>query len=573
MNERSSDDHDETEPALHPLRPDSPVGNEDETVAAGLLTLPEGGARPRRAEPVESTDIDEPALDWARRRGWIDDGLVATLQERWGSFDAVPDIPRLLQDSGAIDGDQRRELNEVVGLSREVPAVRLSRRLGAGAVGGVYLARMVEGGHQVAVKVLHQEIADQTEQRARFERETTTLSMLKHQGIPRLLGHDCDAKVPYCIMEYVPGVTLAELLDEAGALPETYVLWAAIQIAETLAYAWRRGGGLVHRDIKPENIIVELPEGTDAQSLFTSRYPLKVVDFGLARPQESATSLTMTGMILGTPRYMAPEQVRGEDLDWRADLYALGATCYHLLTGESPFDGNSPADVMMAHLQSPAPDPGERVPSLSRRTCGLVLRSMAKAADERYPDYKSFIHACEQALAEVDGRPMLLLRKPFVLPGSEGTGTDKAGDGAEGRSRGRGGTSTGTLRQRLKERHQQQRSASDRLRLQDGSAGLVPGRARSDPAHSHDEVFGGVDEGDAIHLGATNALQRVLEARARGEASELDFQDLDVHSTRLRPKTEAAIERSAETRSSVLPLMLLAGALVLGAAVVVLRFL
>lgn len=589
----------DTELALPALQP-VPASGADETIAEGMLAISDAPDQSLAAPaiPLSAIQRESYALAWARSNGWITDGHLEALRRQWGNFEAIPDVPRVLHDSGLIDGDQRKELVEVLGLSREVPSVRLRKRLGSGAVGGVYLARSVDEDQQVAIKVLHREIADQAEPRARFEREVSTLSRLDHRGIPKLLGHDCDAKVPYCIMEFVPGVTLGELLKEAGALPESYVLWAAVQIAQTLEYAYRRGGGLVHRDIKPDNLIVQLPEGTQAESLFTSRHPIKIIDFGLARPQEEVSSLTMTGMVVGTPRYMAPEQVKGEELDWRADLYSLGATCYHLLTGRSPFDGTSTADVMVAHLQSPVPDPGATVPALTRRTCGLVMRCMAKDRSARFSDYRSFIHACEQALAAIDSRPVVLLRKPFVMPEQTsrigraidpGSGDDQTQSAGLLEDTPQAASRTGAVRSRIHGQHRRQRG-TDRVALRNGSGGAIGGDvpapaaraprvAEPDPLRGHDEVFGevdGVGTGRTVRpgRGATEALRRVLEARARGEATEFDLVDLDEHTDRLRRKTEAIIDRGMEVRPTpVLPTMLLAAAAVLCLAVAALRFL
>jgi serine/threonine protein kinase len=576
-----------------------PMEDPDATVLAGsVLPATPDASTAAPARPMTDVHVSDFALAWALRHGWIGPGNVEALRRQYGSIDAISDVPRILLEAGLIDRDQRRELNEVLALGRQVPSVRLRRRLGSGAVGGVYLARSVDEEQQVAIKVLHGEIAEQPEQRARFEREVSTLSKLKHECIPTLYGHDCDARVPYLIMEFVPGVTLAELLDEAGALPETYVLWAMVQVAQALEYAHRRGGGLVHRDIKPANIIVQLPEGMAAETLFTSRYPLKLVDFGLARPQDEATSLTMTGMVVGTPRYMAPEQVRGEDLDWSADLYSLGATMYHLLTGSAPYGGSSSADVMMAHLQQDIPDPSAVVPAITRRTAAIVMRTLAKTQDKRFSDYRAFVHACEQALSALDTRPVVLLRKPFRLDKETSTKQRSGNESVQARALGQGldatvtadlaggeptgapdGPSrTGAVRSRMT-RHYDGNKGTDRIAVRNGSPGGLPSdsdetcateQASGGRLQRHDDFFGDDPDDESSTGRATNALRRLLEARARGETTELDLEDLRDHTDRIRKSTERLME--AGNRKSRMPALLLMAAAVLLAVVAVMRF-
>lgn len=537
--------------------------------------------------------IADRSLLWALQVGWFHKSDLAPLRRTYADLDAIDDVPRALREAGLISANQRRELTEVAVLEKELPQYEIRKRLGSGAIGGVYLALSRETGDKVAIKVLHDEIAEQPDQRARFEREVSTLNKLDHDCIPRLHHYDCDARVPYLVMDFVAGITLAELVAEAGALPETYVLWAAGQLARALDYAYRRGGGLIHRDIKPDNVIVQLPEGMTAETLFTSRYPLKVVDFGLARAQDEVTSLTMTGMVMGTPRYMAPEQVMGRELDWRSDLYALGTTMYHLLTGRPPFTGHSPADVMMAHLQSPIPDPRRVVPAISPRTAAIVQRAMAKERGDRFPRYAHFIDECELCLRAVDDRPVVLLRKPFVLdqerqtpprrragassseagvPPAPGPASDHAAStGAAPRGDDRGGSPgsasrTAAVRQRVTRRYHSSRRGPQE--------GVSAAHAGSAPAIAQDpfaDLPGRTVEKEG---GATRALRRLLEARARGEASDLDLADLDEETDWVRAQTERLISigQRHQDRRARLPIILLIAALLLLLMVAVVRF-
>jgi serine/threonine protein kinase len=174
--------------------------------------------------------------------------------------------------------------------------------------------------------------------------------------------------------------------------------------------------GLVHRDIKPENILIQRFEGVT--DLFPESDEAKLIDFGLVKSANDDEHLTQTGMTIGTPLYMSPEQVRGDKLDCRSDIYGLGATIFHLLTGSPPFKGTSPGAIMSAHLTDPVPDPGELVPSLSAETRRLVTTAMAKKESDRYLNFDAFVKACDSAInvaSERSGGALKLLRKPLVI--------------------------------------------------------------------------------------------------------------------------------------------------------------
>jgi len=152
--------------------------------------------------------------------------------------------------------------------------------------------------------------------------------------------------------------------------------------------------------------------------LFPADDVAKLIDFGLVKGEEKDDRLTQTGMTIGTPLYMSPEQVRGEKLDCRSDVYGLGATLFHLLTGFTPFTGTSPGSIMSAHLTEPVPNPGERVPSLSKTTRSLVQMSMAKNAKDRFLNFEAMASAIDECLQECGTKgtgTMRLLRKPLVL--------------------------------------------------------------------------------------------------------------------------------------------------------------
>ncbi|MFW5829672.1 MAG: serine/threonine protein kinase, partial [Planctomycetota bacterium] len=299
----------------------------------------------------------------------------------------------------------------------QIDHYRLLGKLGSGAMGSVYLADDVHGGTRVALKVINTRHVDDDEFINRFQREAKLVTQLDHPHIGRALSIGEVAGELYIALEYINGPSLADLLKSYGPMSETYLLRRAIEIGEGLNYAYTRFG-LVHRDMKPENVLLERSD--DGQSDTPSEGDCaKIIDFGLAKAIGTDQSLTMTGLTMGTPHYMAPEQICGrKDLDCRADIYGLGCTLYHLLTGKTPFRGDSPGGIMMAHINEPVPDPRQRVPGLQQATCDLLTMAMAKERNDRYLNFTAFIEACKTALSQIEGsqpHEMRLLRKPLVV--------------------------------------------------------------------------------------------------------------------------------------------------------------
>ncbi len=359
-------------------------------------------------------------------RIWLGDAVVAgILQELVGSA-APGSLSRRLRERGLIDAAQQEELARRPPL-RLIGAFEMQRQLGAGAMGEVWLARRVGDDLQVALKTMSARYAGNNEFIQRFEREADVIAGFNHPHIAGAIARGTHQDLPWLAMEFVHGPTLQDLLQRHGALPEEEILRLAIQVAKGLDHAWTHCR-LVHRDIKPGNIIIERngrpPTVADAIPLCLHDVA-KVIDFGLAKSTdqvEGQQSMTMTGMVMGTPSYMAPEQIHGSrDLDHRADQYALGATLYHLLTNQVPYEGASSASVITAHLNAPIPDPRQRVPSLRPATAALVRTCMAKRSDERFGSWQAFIEAAQDILKQMgaESTPAIkLLRKPMVLPPS-----------------------------------------------------------------------------------------------------------------------------------------------------------
>ncbi|GGR74175.1 serine/threonine protein kinase [Streptomyces humidus] len=253
---------------------------------------------------------------------------------------------------------------------------RLTRRLGRGGMAEVFAAEDVRLGRTVAVKLLRADLAEDPVSKARFTREAQSVAGLNHHAIVAVYDSGEDfvggQSVPYIVMEIVEGRTIRDLLLNAEAPGPEQALIITSGVLEALAYSHQHG--IVHRDIKPANVII------------THNGAVKVMDFGIARALHGAsTTMTQTGMVMGTPQYLSPEQALGKAVDHRSDLYATGCLLYELLALRPPFTGETPLSVVYQHVQDiPVPPSqtsgGECPPELD----GLVMRSLAKDPDDRF---------------------------------------------------------------------------------------------------------------------------------------------------------------------------------------------
>jgi serine/threonine protein kinase len=251
---------------------------------------------------------------------------------------------------------------------------RILRKLGSGGMGAVYLAEDDRAGRPVAIKILPRHVAKDPAQMQRFRREAEAMANLNHANIVRAFG-TCEARGrPFIVMEYCEGESLEQRLKRKGRVPSPEATAIMIQLACGLQYAHARG--VVHRDIKPGNII-----------LTTSGEP-KILDLGLSkRLGLPDTTLTHLGQFMGTPCYISPEQAQGQkDVDGRADIYSLGATYYHLVTGEPPYQGESAVEIVSQHVLSGVPDPRNIRQGLPDDVAVVIRRMMAKDPADRYPD-------------------------------------------------------------------------------------------------------------------------------------------------------------------------------------------
>jgi serine/threonine-protein kinase len=244
--------------------------------------------------------------------------------------------------------------------------------LGAGGMGVVYKARDRELDEVVAVKMLRPDQAGDVANSARLRDELRLARRITHPNVLRTFDLGEVAGIPFISMEYVRGVTLAHLLEHTDRLAYSAGLSVAKQLCQGLAAAHEVG--VLHRDIKPANLIL-CPNGN-----------VKLMDFGIARPlRRSEPGQTQQGWLVGTPKYLAPEQLRGEEPDARADVYACGVVLYEMFAGTSPFHGTSYAELVTQTLHEAPPPLSEFWPEVPPELEGIVLRCLTKNPAERYP--------------------------------------------------------------------------------------------------------------------------------------------------------------------------------------------
>ena len=257
--------------------------------------------------------------------------------------------------------------------------------VGAGAMGSVYRGERLKLGRNVAIKVLNDNIPNEASRR-RFEREAMAMAKLEHPNCGTVLDVGVHQGRPYVVMEFVSGQDLKELV-KSGPVPIERAVEITRQVLSGLSHAHEHG--IIHRDIKPANIVLSQKSGVGDH--------VKILDFGLARFNQDSTNLT-GGMVLGTPNYMAPEQIRGGDFDQRVDLYACGVMLFELLTGSKPFHADDPMAVCMQHINTPPPKLADKAPNRSfGKLEDVVARALAKDPRERFSSADEFARALVDA--------------------------------------------------------------------------------------------------------------------------------------------------------------------------------
>jgi serine/threonine protein kinase/tetratricopeptide (TPR) repeat protein len=333
------------------------------------------------------------AEDWARIRGVLDGALGLAPADRARYLDSVcagdhqlrrqvdtllashHQAQTFLENPASLLIDDHADVPDDIS-GRRIGSYAVERRIGVGGMGEVYLAHDTNLNRRVALKLMSVRFSLEEDRLRRFRQEALAVSALNHPNI--LVIHDfgeCDGR-PFMVTEFVAGQTLRQRM-RGVALPLHEAVSIGLQVANALAAA--HAGGIVHRDVKPENVMVR-PDGY-----------VKVLDFGLAKLADARTAAddpnvlrTTPGMVMGTPRYMSPEQARGHDLDTRSDIWSFGAMLYEMVSGEPPFSGATPADLIAAILNV-EPVPLElKVPAVSPALGRLVARSLRKSRLDRH---------------------------------------------------------------------------------------------------------------------------------------------------------------------------------------------
>jgi len=280
----------------------------------------------------------------------------------------------------------------------QIPGYKILGKLGSGAMAIVYKARQLSLNRQVAIKVLPKRFSENPEYVERFYKEGQAAGKLNHPNIVQAIDVGEAAGYHYFVMEYVEGKTLADDLVGGQAMDERQALDIIIQVAHALAHAHHHG--LIHRDVKPKNIMI------------SKTGAVKLADMGLAREMTDVKlAETEAGKAYGTPYYIAPEQIRGKiDIDGRADIYGLGATFYHMVTGRVPFMADDSAEVMKKHLKEPLTPPDHINTSLSAGISEVIEIMLAKRREDRYSNVEELLVDLE---ALKNGQPPLQAHKRF----------------------------------------------------------------------------------------------------------------------------------------------------------------
>ncbi len=332
-------------PASQSIASPSMVSNPGGSLSAVAPQSPSAGPMPLQSLPL----AHRPTLN-------ASSSMTATsgrIQEQAEAVRAVASAPASLQ-IGTVLADR----------------YRIERLLGRGGMGVVYLARDEVLNEEVALKLISATwFPDHNTLIERFRREVSAARKVSSTNVIRIhdLG-EAPGGLFYLSMEYVAGQTLAEILHTQGRLDRSLIRTILVQICDGLSAAHQ--AGVIHRDLKPQNVIV----GQGNQ--------VKIIDFGLAKIAMSGGA-TATGLLLGTPYYMSPEQARGKETDARSDIYSLGALAYHAVTGKPPFEGTNPIAVSFAHLSEPVIAPRELVPDISPELNHIIISALAKEPRDR----------------------------------------------------------------------------------------------------------------------------------------------------------------------------------------------
>ncbi len=332
-----------------------------------------------------------------------DDELRNSLEEMEARKQINPVILKdLMIELGFITTNQAERLKEDIkdtkAAVKKIPGYKITGKLGAGAMAVVYKAKQLSLNRTVAIKVLPKRFSENPEYVERFYKEGQAAGRLNHPNIVQAIDVGEAGGYHYFVMEYVEGKTISDDLVAGNLFSEAEALDIVIQVAHALEHA--HACSLIHRDVKPKNIMINA-SGT-----------VKLADMGLARETtDIEAAQSEAGKAYGTPYYIAPEQIRGKiDIDGRADIYGLGATLYHMLTGRVPFMAEDSADVMRKHLREKLVPPDHINTSLSAGISEVVEVMMAKRREKRYKNIEELLIDLE---ALQNGQPPVQAHKRF----------------------------------------------------------------------------------------------------------------------------------------------------------------
>ncbi|MCX7716956.1 MAG: protein kinase [Candidatus Sumerlaeaceae bacterium] len=299
------------------------------------------------------------------------------------------------------------------GSAPSIGGMRLVRLLGSGGMGEVWLAHDPQLDRQVAVKTLRRELSHDPASKARFLREARAVARLNDPNIIQIHQVGEQDEALYLVMEFVDGEALSTRLSREGPLPLPVAVDIARQVARGLAHAL--ANGVIHRDVKPGNILLDKSGRA------------KIADFGLAKLAEADSQMTTSGTTLGTPHYISPEAARGHAVDFRADIYSLGITFYHMLTGTPPFTAPTPGAVLVKQIQEPLPEPAELRELAGGAVMAVIRRMAAKDPADRFASYQE-LDAALQTLLPPDS-PAVLIRPAGAGPTIGEIGGESAATG------------------------------------------------------------------------------------------------------------------------------------------------
>jgi serine/threonine-protein kinase len=317
-------------------------------------------------------------------------------------------LEQLLLEKQFITNTQIERLRKLIRDSKDsssqIPGYKILGKLGSGAMAVVYKAKQISLDRTVAVKVLPKKFVQKADYVERFYKEGRLAAKMNHNNIVQAIDVGEVGGLYYFVMEFVEGKTLHDDLAKGKIFKEDEAIDLIMQLVSALGHA--HSLGLVHRDVKPKNIMINHEE------------VVKLADMGLAREtSDEKAAEDEKGKAFGTPYYIAPEQIRGlKDIDGRADIYALGATLFHMLTGRVPFEAPAPSEVMKKHLKEALTPPDHINTALTAGISEVIETMMAKSRDERY---KNMEEVMEDLRAVRSGQPPLIARQKFNVEALE----------------------------------------------------------------------------------------------------------------------------------------------------------